>query len=304
MVSRPGEVVKLSSSLDRGDQTDMLILDLSKAFDRVWHKQLLRKLHHYDLRGHLHSWITSFLIGRSQVVIVEGSESESAPVISGVPQGSVLGPLLFLLFINDLPDNIGSNTRLFADDWCIVYRTIRDHTYQEALQEDLGRMGRQVRYGNSPPKVQYPKRHQITLPSQISLSAKRTHSWGTRHHQVPGRRSPVNAVMKKTHWPNHKEIKQHAWILTSNLKVHQRRNQDKCLYQHGQAQSGILCIRVEPQLERANTKDPDVPRQGCKICFQPLQKHQQRIIDACCSRMGITRIQKDKKSSLPYCLRS
>ena len=168
--------MKLSSSLDRGDQTDMLILDLSKAFDRVWHKQLLRKLHHYDLRGHLHSWITSFLIGRSQVVIVEGSESESAPVISGVPQGSVLGPLLFLLFINDLPDNIGSNTRLFADDCCIVYRTIRDHTYQEALQEDLGRMGRQVGYGNSPPKVQYPKRHQITLPSQISLSAKRTHS--------------------------------------------------------------------------------------------------------------------------------
>ena len=106
----------LSSSLDRGDQTDMVILDFSKAFDRVWHKRLLRKLHHYDLRGHLHSWITSFLIGRSQMVIVEGSESESAPVISGVPQGSVLGPLLFLLFINDLPNNIGSNTRLFADD--------------------------------------------------------------------------------------------------------------------------------------------------------------------------------------------
>ena len=129
----------LSSSLDRGDQTDMVILDFSKAFDRVPHKRLLRKLHHYGIRGHLHSWITSFLTGRSQKVIVEGSESESAPVISGVPQGSVLGPLLFLLFINDLPDNIASNTRLFADD-CIVYRTIRDHADQEALQEDLVRL--------------------------------------------------------------------------------------------------------------------------------------------------------------------
>ena len=117
----------------------MVILDFSKAFDQVPHKQLLQKLHHYGIRGHLHSCITSFLTGRSQKVIVEGSESESAPVISGVPQGSVLGPLLVLLFINDLPDNMGYNTRLFADD-CIVYRTIRDHADQEAPHEDLVRL--------------------------------------------------------------------------------------------------------------------------------------------------------------------
>ena len=84
----------LSSSLDRGDQSDMVILDFSKAFDRVLHKRFLWKLLHYGIRGHLHSWITSFLTGRSQKVIVEDSESESAPVISGVPQGSVLSSLL------------------------------------------------------------------------------------------------------------------------------------------------------------------------------------------------------------------
>ena len=132
----------LSSSLDRDDQTDMVILDFSKALDRVPHK-----LHHNGIIGHLHSWITSFLTGRSQKVIVEGSESESAPVISGVPQDSVLRSLLFLLFINDLPDNIGSNTRLFADN-CIVYRTIRDHADQEALQEDLVRLAEwEVKWG-------------------------------------------------------------------------------------------------------------------------------------------------------------
>ena len=86
----------LSSSLDRGDQSDMVILDFSKVFDRVPHRRLLQKLHHYGIRGHLHSWITSFLTARSQNIIVEGSESESAPVISGIPQGSVLGQLLFL----------------------------------------------------------------------------------------------------------------------------------------------------------------------------------------------------------------
>ena len=63
----------------------------------------------------------------------------------------------------------------------------------------------------------------------------------------------------------------------SKPKVHMCRNQDKCLYQYGQAQSGILFIRVHPQPERANTKDWDDPAQDCKICFQPLQKHQQGI---------------------------
>ena len=75
----------LASTLDRGVQTDMVILDFS--FDRFPHKRLLRKIHHYGIRGNLHNWITSFLTGRSQKVVVEVSESDSVPVISGVPQG-------------------------------------------------------------------------------------------------------------------------------------------------------------------------------------------------------------------------
>ena len=129
----------LTSAMEKGTQTDMVVLDFSKAFDRVPHKRLLQKLHHYGIRGHLHQWVSDFLTGRTQNVVIEGVTSESAPVVSGVPQGSVLGPILFLIFINDLPDNLTSQTRLFADD-CIVYRRVRSHEDCLSLQQDLYRL--------------------------------------------------------------------------------------------------------------------------------------------------------------------
>ena len=130
---------ELAASLDKKIQTDMIILDFSKAFDRVPHQRLLKKVYHYGIRGTTYQWISSFLNSRTQQVLVEGQSSEKVPVVSGVPQGSVLGPVLFLIFINDLPEDINSRTRLFADD-CILYRQISSENDQQLLQEDLDRL--------------------------------------------------------------------------------------------------------------------------------------------------------------------
>ena len=114
-------VRNLDGARDRGQkQIDVIIMDFAKAFDKVPHRRLLYKLDHYGIRGPTHKWISSWLSERSQKVVLDGQASDPVPVLSGVPQGLVLGPVLFLIFINDLPDNIRSSVCLFADD-CVLY---------------------------------------------------------------------------------------------------------------------------------------------------------------------------------------
>ena len=101
----------------------MIFLDFSKAFDTVPHQRLLTKLQYYGINNKIYHWISNWLTKRSQRVLVNGSSSNYVPVISGVPQDTVLGPLMFLLYINDINKNIiSSKLGLFADD-CVIYRT-------------------------------------------------------------------------------------------------------------------------------------------------------------------------------------
>ena len=100
--------------------------------DKVPHQKLLQKLEHYNLHPDTTKWIRSFLNNRSQRVVVDGFTSDECPVISGVPQGSVLSPLLFLIFINDISSSLHSLVRLFADD-CLLYREIVTRDDQHIL---------------------------------------------------------------------------------------------------------------------------------------------------------------------------
>ena len=121
-------------------QYDTVVMDFSKAFDKVSHDQLIYMLDRAGIDKQARNWIKSFLSGRSQKVIINGEESESVPVTSGVPQGSVLGPIIFLIFIDDMPQYTKhSQMRLFADD-TIVYLTVSAINDCGKLQQDLKRL--------------------------------------------------------------------------------------------------------------------------------------------------------------------
>jgi hypothetical protein len=125
-----------SKSIDEGDNIDAIFLDFSKAFDTVPHERLLVKLRNIGISGHVLEWIEAFLKNRKQRVIVNGSASPWVDVISGIPQGTVLGPLLFVVFINDMPNVCESLVNLLADD-SKLWRIIDSEVDAVTLQEDI-----------------------------------------------------------------------------------------------------------------------------------------------------------------------
>ncbi len=106
----------ICKALDDGKEVRAVFCDISKAFDRVWHRGLLFKLSSIGVTGCLYQWFASYLSSRKQRVVYANASSEWSYINAGVPQGSILGPLLFLIYINDIVNEINSKIRLFADD--------------------------------------------------------------------------------------------------------------------------------------------------------------------------------------------
>ena len=127
------------TSLDKRIRTDVVLLDFSKAFDTVPHNRLLHNLSYYGVDEKTHRWIKNLQINRSQCVQVSGERSEWVKVSSGIPQGTVLGPLLFLFYINDITCQINSKIKLFADD-AVMYSEITTQSDIWSFLTDINRL--------------------------------------------------------------------------------------------------------------------------------------------------------------------
>ena len=130
---------EITKWIDVGSPVDIIYLDFQKAFDKVPHQRLLLKLKAHGIGDSISDWIEQWLTDRRQRVVVDGEVSNWKSVLSGVPQGSVLGPILFLIYINDLDDSITSNVLKFADD-TKLFRKVNTDGDKQHLQNDLDRL--------------------------------------------------------------------------------------------------------------------------------------------------------------------
>lgn len=129
----------IGTLLDKNKQVDVIYLDFQKAFDKVPHQRLIIKLEKIGITGNIRNWINNWLTGRNQQVVIEGEKMKSKEVKSGVPQGSILGPVLFTIYVNDLEENTSSTISKFADDTKLIADVTEDKDVEE-VKQDLKRI--------------------------------------------------------------------------------------------------------------------------------------------------------------------
>ena len=237
-------VDELAKNMQAKKQTDLILLDFSKAFDKVAHEKLLLKLHFYGIRGNTLNWIKDFLDNRSQSVLLNGSNSDSIPVSSGVPQGSVLGPILFLAYINDLPDQVKSRVRLFADDTA-MYLALDKQGDSDILQKDLESLEKWEKLWDmsfNPSKCQVIHVTRSKSPSQTIY-----YLHGCALESVSSAKYLGVTVSEDLSWSDHinnitKKANQTLGFIKRNIRVHNR-----------DLKSTAYKTLVRPQLEYAST---------------------------------------------------
>ena len=235
---------ELSKSMQSGKQTDLILFDFRKAFNKVAHEKLLLKLHFYGIRGNILNWIKDFLDNRTQSVILNGTNSDNVAVSSGVPQGSVLGPILFLAYINDLPEQVRSRVRLFADDTA-MYLAIDTQADSEILQKDLEILENWEKLWDmsfNPSKCQAIHVTRRKTPLQTKY-----HLHGCVLESVPSAKYLGVTISEDLKWSEHinnitKKANQTLGFLKRNIRVH---NKD--------LKSTAYKTLVRPQLEYAST---------------------------------------------------
>ena len=221
-----------TKNLDQGKQTDCLIMDLSKAFDEVSHSLIIHKLKHYGITGKTNECIKNFLSHRTQPVVMEGETSTSIPVESGVPQGSVLGPSLFLFYINDMPEGIQSTVRLFADD-TIAYVTISSDADAANLQQDLDKLAEwkskwlmkfhpetcnvlTISKKRSPSKYNYTLHGHIlehdTSANHLGCTISSDLKWGKHISTICSKANNIISFLKRNINISNKSIKEKAYV--------------------------------------------------------------------------------------------
>jgi len=219
--------------MDRNLQVDSAVLDFSKAFDKVSHSRLIYKLSYYGIWGNILHWFQCFLQGRTQQVVVEGSKSSISDVTSGVPQGSVLGPILFLVCINDIVTNHQhqKGDRLFADD-ILICKTIQTPHDHQILQDDLNCLTRWASDWSKDFNISKCKILQITThhiksvftykTSNIPLTAVFEHnylgirlhhklSWDPHVNYICNKANRLLGFLKRNLYSAPSEIKEHVY---------------------------------------------------------------------------------------------
>ena len=227
----------IAKTFDAKKNVDMAVLDFTKAFDKVPHRRLIHKLRHYGIRNSLSNWIKNFLSNRVQSVVVEGESSTSAAVLSGVPQGTVLGPLLFLIYINDLPDELQSKCRLFADD-CLVYKEITSSADIDILKEDMQQLEiwqdkwlmqfnpkkcSTVTFGTrNPPKHEYSFCNELLKSEDsttyLGVEFNNTLSWNNQTQAATKKAQKVLGMIRRNLWSCPEKVKVTAY--TSLVRPH------------------------------------------------------------------------------------
>ena len=219
-------------TLQMRGQTDVVFLDFRKAFDRVPHQHLHTKLQHYGITGDTSRWIMALLSNRQQAVAVNGSRSSWRSVTSGVPQGSVIGPTLFLLYINDITENIQSRMRLFADD-SVIYRDISSEDDHRILHQDLQTLADWSTKWLMEFNIQKcavltitrkhkPSIHEYNLLNEIiprveqykylGVSVSKDLRWGTHCQNILHKANRTLGLLRRTLSPCSKEVKNRAYL--------------------------------------------------------------------------------------------